>query len=188
MKHAEGVLVELVLYRPVGYNAFNTHVIGPNESLHIALSANFKSLRQTFEIWRCIGTPHMSVQTDGLLWGRYNAKAELPFLITDKRSQWGKTTWGLTRCSGIQLWSKTVRFRIFRVKTFCFWQNIGFLRHKVKNGMLPHEEQSSSRSETHIYKHQMTKQQSFHYQNVQKNLSLLAEKPEFARYFFQKDS
>lgn len=50
MKHAEGVLVELVLYRPVGYNAFNTHVIGPNESLHIALSANFKSLHQTFEI------------------------------------------------------------------------------------------------------------------------------------------
>lgn len=111
-------------------------------------------------------------RTDRLLVvGRYNAKAELPFLITDKRSQWGKTTWGLTRCSGIQLWSKTVRFRIFRVKTFCFWHNISFLRHKVENGMLPHEEQSSSRSETHIYKHQMTKQQSFHYQNVQKKPS-----------------
>lgn len=42
LKHAGGVLVELVLYRPVGYNALNTHDIGPYvaEFLYIALKSN----------------------------------------------------------------------------------------------------------------------------------------------------
>lgn len=48
---------------------------------------------------------------------------------------------------------------------------MGSLRHTLKNSIAP-EEQSSSRLETYIYEHQMTKQRSFyseiHYQNVEK--------------------
>lgn len=55
--------------------------------------------------------------------------------ITDETSQWGNTTWGLTRRSGIQLWSRWRQFGsgFSGLRHFVVWQNIGLLRHTVKN-------------------------------------------------------